>query len=145
LNSTEVHFRKIGLRISLRLIINGIDADIRRKFVTLGIWIGVCRRTMSRQQYINLFPCTPNTRESPSPVWALWSILRDRKESVQNLRWRHRAQEPTACLQSEAMAGRVPIMHFRGIRLASKSLVRYRNAGWIGHLWLTGRFRDDVE
>ena len=37
----EVHFREIGLRISLRLIINGIDTDIRRKFVAPGIWIGV--------------------------------------------------------------------------------------------------------
>jgi hypothetical protein len=40
--SAKVHFREIGLGISLQLIINGIDADIRRKFVALGIWIGAC-------------------------------------------------------------------------------------------------------
>jgi hypothetical protein len=38
----ERHFREIGLGISLQLNINGIDTDIRCKFVTLGIWIGVC-------------------------------------------------------------------------------------------------------
>ena len=38
----EVHSREIGLGISLRLITEGIDADIRRKFVTKGIRNGVC-------------------------------------------------------------------------------------------------------
>lgn len=38
----EVHFRKIGLASSLRLILDRIDADIGRKFVALGVWIRVC-------------------------------------------------------------------------------------------------------
>ena len=37
----EAHFREICLGIALRFIILGIEADIWRTFVTLGIWIGV--------------------------------------------------------------------------------------------------------
>jgi hypothetical protein len=85
--------------------------------------------------HIKLFPRTSNTRESPFRVRALWGILRYRKELVQKLLGRHRAQEQTACFQSETIVGRVPIMYFRGIRITSRSFVRYRSTGRIGRVW----------
>jgi hypothetical protein len=82
--------------------------------------------------HINLFPCTPNTCESPPQVPALRDILRDWKEFVQKLLGRHCTQELTTCFLGETI---VPIMYFRGIFITARSLVGYRSAGRIGRVW----------
>ena len=88
--------------------------------------------------HINLFLCTPNTRESPLRVRTLWGTLRDRKEFVQKKPGPHRVQRQTTCFLGETTVGRVSIMYLRGICITARSLVRHRSAGWIGRVWGRG-------
>src|SRR5882762_3037022 len=88
--------------------------------------------------HINLFLRGKNTLESLPRVRTRLSILRDRKEFVQKFRGRHRAQEETACFLGEMIVCRVPIVYFRGICIAARSLVRYGSTGGNGRVWWWG-------
>ena len=85
--------------------------------------------------HINLFLCTQNTRESTPRVQTHSSILTHGKEFVQKFQGRHRAQKETACFLSETIVGGFPIMYFRGIIVAARSLVRYGWTDRIGRVW----------
>src|ERR1700676_315616 len=88
--------------------------------------------------HIKLFLRPRNTRESPPRVRTRLSILRDRKKFAQKFRGRHRAQEETACFLGKTIVFRVPIMCFRGIYIAARSLVRYGSTGGNGRVWWWG-------